>query len=382
MEQKPTYRRLKQVLFGGIIALLLLPMIQHKFRFFEEKPLSGAFIEHPKPALTRESWFSGKYQEAQELYITTHTGFRPGWFRLYNQWNYTLFNYASASGVVVGKNRFLYEENYIKAYYGIDFLGEQKIAEICRKWKAIQDTLGRKGIQLVVLLAPGKGSFYPEYIPDSYQRAAHGKTNFEEFRKQFEQRSIRYVDLHTWYESMKKTSKYPLFSKTGIHWTAYGQQFALDTMTKVVSHACGTEIPSLILDKVVRSTKPWLGDDDIGAGMNLFETLPEMVLGYPEYHPSRPLKPSDPKVLVIADSFYWGLFNTGLSNSVFNNGEFWYYNEQIYPATYEKETWVKDQDLDAKLKENKVVFFLITDANLYKFGFGFIEAAQKEYGIK
>ena len=381
MSQQPTYKRLKQVIFFAVIALLCIPMIQHKFRFFEEKPLNGSFELSSKPELTKESWFSGKYQEGQDKYIADHTGFRPGWVRLYNQWNYSLFNIAHASGVIRGKEDYLYEESYINAYYGTDFLGDERIKGITKEWKAVQDTLKQKGIDLVVILAPGKASFYPEYIPDSYKKARNGKTNYEVFKKQFLKQAVSHIDMHSWFESMKKGSKYPLFSKTGIHWSAYGQSLAVDSLTKFVSERCKTQIPYYVLDTIIESDEPKRGDDDIGSGMNLLLGVPELTLAYPEFHPNRKPKKNDPKVLVIADSFYWALFNSNVSNFLFNGGEFWYYNEQIYPASYTKETLVRNQPLDQKLKENKVVFLLITDANLHKFSFGFLQMAAKEYGI-
>lgn len=365
-----------------MIALLFAPMIQHKFRFLEEKPLNGSYELSSKPALNKENWFTGKYQEGQDQYIREHTGFRPGWVRLYNQWNYSLFNKASAFGVVIGKENYLYEENYIKAYYGMDFLGEQKIEKITHQWKAIQDTLKRKGIDLVVIFAPGKGSFYPEYIPDRYRKVKKGKTNYEVFKEQFKKQTVSYVDMHSWFESMKKTSKYPLFPKTGIHWSIYGQYLAADSITKFVSKRCNYEIPHFILDRIEHPDSTLLDDDDIEKGMNIYQDIPDLQLAYPKFHPSRASKKNDPKILVIADSFYWGLFNSNTSHFLFNDGEFWYYNEQIYPASFTKETLVKNQPLDQKLKENKMVFLLITDANLYKFGFGFVEMACKEYGIK
>lgn len=381
MKESKKYKRLKQFLFGTVIALMFLPMIQHKFRIFEETPLKGSYQLSEKPPLNRESWFLGKYQEKQELYISEHTGFRPGWVRLYNQWNYSLFDKANAAGVIIGKDGYLYEENYIKTYYGNDFVGKKEVSEMVRKLKLVQDTLDKKGITLAVILAPGKASYLPEYIPDRYDQARK-RTNYEEYKDQFDKQEIRNIDMHQWFESMKKTTKYPLFSKTGIHWTAYGQFLAVDSMTNFVANACHCDLPRHVLDKIVPSSKPWLDDDDIGRVMNLFVELPELKLAYPEFHPSREVKKTDPKVLVIADSFYWGPFNANVSHFLFNEGEFWYYNEQIYPATFTKETLVKNQNLDAKLKENKVVFILITDANLYKFGFGFVDMAAKQYGIQ
>ena len=379
MSRQPKYKRLKQLVFAGIIAVLFLPMIQHKFRFCWEKPLYGAYKLSSKPELTKETWFSGKYQEGQDKYIAEHTGFRPDWVRLYNQWNYSLFKKPSAAGIIIGKENYLYEENYIKAYYGIDFLGEEKIQGITRKWKMIQDTLERKGIKLAVVFAPGKASFYPEYIPDKYKRLRKAKTNYEVFKRQFNKHAVTYIDFHDWFESMKKESKYPLFSKTGIHWSAYGQYLVIDSLTKYVSKSCMHNIPHFVLDKIELSDSTQIDDDDIEKGMNLLFDIPDLRLAYPKFHPNRKSKKGDPKVMVISDSFYWGLFNANVSHWLFNDGEFWYYNEQIYPDSYKQETLAKDQDLNKKLEENKVVFIICTDANLSRLGFGFIERAYELY---
>lgn len=382
MNQQPTYQRLKQVVFFAMIALLFLPMIQHKFRFFEETPLEGSYVLSEKVPLNQTNWFSGKYQEGQELYITEHTGFRPGWVRLYNQWNYSLFDKVSVKGVVVGKEDYLNEVQYIHTYYGEDFIGEEKVAKLTKQWKQIQDTLERKGVSLVVILAPGKGSFYPEFIPEQNRKDQRGPTNYAAFKKQFQKQEVSCIDMHSWFESMKKTANYPLFSKTGVHWTAYGQFLAVDSMTKFVSKIGGREIPHFVLDGITLSNTTQLNDDDIEKGMNLLRDIPDKQLAYPKFHVNRKAKPGDPKVLVIGDSFYWGLFNANVSGSLFNNSDFWYYNNQVYPASYTTETLVKDQEFDRELRKNKVVFLLITDANLYRFGFGFIEMACKEYGIE
>ncbi len=382
MSKQPTYKRLKQAVFAGIIVLLFLPMIQQRFRFYEEIPLKGAYELSSKPELTKESWFSGEYQEAQDKYIREHTGFYPGWVRLYNQWNYSLFNIAHAEGVLRGKEDCLFEEGYIKAYYGLDFLGESRIQDITRIWKAIQDTLEGKGIKLTVVFAPGKASYYPEYIPENYKKERKGKGNYDSFKEQFIKQNVSYIDMHSWFEAMKPNAKYPLFPKTGIHWSAYGQFLAIDSLRKFVSSTCKTQTPRFVLEKITESDRPMRDDDDISKGMNLLWGIRDFTLAYPDFHPDRKPRKSDPKVLVIGDSFYWGLFNSTVSASLFNNGEFWYYNEQIYPASYTKVEWVRDQDLDKKLRENKVVFLLITDANLSSFSFGFLQMAAKEYGIE
>lgn len=379
MNQQPTYKRLKQVVFAGIIGILFLPMIQHKFRLFEEVPLNGSFELSSKPVWTRNDWLSGKYQEQQDKYIQEHTGFYPSWVRLYNQWNYSLFDVVHANGVIAGKENYLFEENYILAYYGSDFIGEEKIAETSRQLKLVQDTLKKKGIDLVVLLAPGKASYLPEFIPDKYRSSKKGRSNFETYRTEFIKQRVTQIDMHTWFESMKQTTKHPLFSKNGIHWTAYGQFLVADSLVNYVSKSVGHETPRFVKEKIELSDVALIDDGDIQKGLNLVFDARDLRLAYPKFHANREPEQKDPKVMVVSDSFYWGLFNSNVSNWLFNNGEFWYYNEQIYPNSYTQETWAKDQDLNKKLEENKVVFIICTDANLTRLGFGFIERAYELY---
>ena len=68
-----------------------------------------------------------------------------------------------------------------------------------------------------------------------------------------------------------------------------------------------------------------------------------------------------------------------MSRDLFNDGRFWYYNEAIFPDSYESPLNVKDVDFQKKLEENDVILIICTDANLFKFGFGFIEQAYDTY---
>ena len=73
------------------------------------------------------------------------------------------------------------------------------------------------------------------------------------------------------------------------------------------------------------------------------------------------------------------MFNWGCSRDVFNNGQFWYYNQQIYPESFKNPTNVEDIDLLQEVEKNDVILLLSTDANLYKFAFGFIDQLHEIY---
>ena len=102
---------------------------------------------------------------------------------------------------------------------------------------------------------------------------------------------------------------------------------------------------------------------------------------YPEHNWTTEPNNTKPKTIVIADSFYWSMFNLGLSRNSFSLGEFWYYNKQIYPESFKKSTKVNQIKIRDKIAENDVFILMVTEANLPKFSWGFTENAVKSLKI-
>lgn len=370
----------KSVLFASIISLLFLPMFQQKIKFIDLKPLNGSFETVNSPYFSSYDWFEGKYQAQQQDYLNQNIGFRNFFVRLYNQLHYTLYNQARANGVIIGKDNYLYEENYIKAHLGRDFIGADKIKEKTKKIKIISDTLKRKGIDLIILLAPGKGSFYPEFIPESYHPQNKSTTNYEVYKREISKKGIHLLDFHSWFREMKETSLYPLFPKTGIHWSKYGELLSVDSMINYINYIQKEKyIPQLFIGDIETSTKMRDTDDDIEKGMNLLFEIEDLSMGYPHFQIQHDNTSNKVKVLTVADSYYWGMFNWGCSRDAFNEGQFWFYNKQIYPDSYTTPVNVDDINIVEQVEKNDVVILLSTDANLYKFAFGFIDQLYDGY---
>lgn len=152
-------KNIKSLLFYILLALLWLPIIQAKFKLIDFSPLKGVVETIDDPYLTKSTWKSGEYQEQEENYLKHNFGFRTPLIRLYNQKQFAFYKKANANSVLVGRENYLYEENYIKAALGLDFLGEDSIRNQVQKLKLIADSLEKKQVKLVVLLAPGKSKF-------------------------------------------------------------------------------------------------------------------------------------------------------------------------------------------------------------------------------
>ena len=159
---------LKKILLVSIFVLLFLPMLQSTFTFIDIQPLKGDVIIAKDTSFNKKDWFSGDYQQKKEAYFNESFGFRNIFIRLNNQIAYKLFNKAKANGVIIGKDNYLYEENYIKATLGLDFVGDSVINNNVKKLKIVQDYLKSMNKDLIFILAPGKGSNFPEFIHEEY----------------------------------------------------------------------------------------------------------------------------------------------------------------------------------------------------------------------
>ena len=104
-------------------------------------------------------------------------------------------------------------------------------------------------------------------------------------------------------------------------------------------------------------------------------------MAYPELQFESDKGKQRPAVLVISDSFYWGLFNFGISRS-FNPGHFWFYNHEVYPKQLGVERTVKQLKLLEEIARHDVVVIMATEATLPKLGWGFIESASTELGYE
>lgn len=369
----------KYLMFFGILFVISIPALQHYYEFKEEQPLNGAITVDEYTPYSWKTWLSGEYQESTEKYINSNFGFRSDFIRINNQRHYWLYRRAKANGVVVGEESYLYENNYIKAYYGTDWIGQKAIDEKTRKLKFIQQKLKESGTDLYVLFAPGKGSYCSEFIPNVHLKKKRAHTNYSSYKGAFKKSGVNYIDFRSWFLDMKKDTPYPLFGKAGIHWSKYGEFLVADSLIQKIGEIRNAPVPDLILDKVQVEELNQLGDYDIGKGMNLLFDLPTFPMAYPHFHFEQDTSIIQQKVLFVADSYYWGMFNYGFSRDMFGDGRFWYYNKAIYPDSYEKPITVQEIDIKTKAEENDVIIILSTDANLYKFAFGFIDELYQAY---
>jgi hypothetical protein len=372
---------IKKGIYIFVILLLILPIIQQLTNIPNIKNLFGAFTPAPEPKFTLEKWFTNKYQEETEAYVNEHFGFRNSLVRMHNQIQYSIFNEAHARGVIVGKKDYLYELNYIKAYYGTDFKGYDSIDEKVKKIALIRDTLEKLGVHVIPIFACGKGSFFPEFIPDS-MRTVKKITNYEVFTQDFKKYAIPYIDFHSYIRSIKGKSKYPIYTKYGIHWSQNTMVLVADSILKYIEKNYSYSMPKIKITHLTES-KIFQGTDfDIAQGMNLLYYPSDSILAYPEFTYINPKQIHKPKVITIADSYWWGIYNYGIPQTCFDTHQFWYYYNSIYPEINNSALTISDINIKKEIENQNFIFIMATDATLPDIGWGFINTVYNIYYSK
>ena len=363
-----------KILVGILATLFALQILQYQFGFIKIRPLDGYYIAAEKQEASWKGWFSGEYQEKTDQYLNEFFGFRSFFIRVNHQICYTFFNKAKTGFVKVGKENYLYDESYIKAYYGDNYIGRDSIAQRMYMLKSVQDTLSKMGKSIVWVLAAGKGSFYPEYIPDSYHKK-RDTTNTETYLHYAKELGINHIDFSTYFQSIKETSPYPLYPQFGIHWSYYSTCLAADSITCYLEQLRNIEMQHLYWEKI-EVKRPNKMDRDISESMNLLFPPKSFDMGYPVVQYGTDEGKTKPSLIAITDSFYWSIYSLGWGN-LFTNNQFWYYYREIRKADSPDLLTVEQINLSEEIMNNDIFIILGTDANLPNLGWGFIEDAYK-----
>lgn len=367
-------------LFAFFVSLLLVTHLQKWRSVWKLEPLITYDPAPEVPEFSIETWLNGTYQKKKEKQIEETIGFRSLFVRVYNQYYYTFFKQARANGVLIGKDNYLYEEAYIKTALGEDFLGEEEISSRLDSLERISDYLESKNITLILVLAAGKGEFYPEYWPVEFDSKKPQKSNYLGFTENLNKRKIHALDLQKWFLEMKDTAQYPLYPKTGIHWSSYADILVADTLFQFVQKVRPSfNYPRIKPTNVRSSKRMFLRDDDIEKGMNLLFNIPDEPMVYADVLIKGDTANVSSNFLVIADSYYFGIDALLKDQTQLPRGSFWYYHQQVFPETYTQELLVEKLNYKQKIEENEVIVLLVTDANLKKVGFGFMKQFYEHY---
>ena len=178
---------------------------------------------------------------------------------------------------------------------------------------------------------------------------------------------------------MKDTSQYPLYTRTGIHWSLYGVALAVDSLVGFMESKAGIDMVDFGWERIEVSSEARDTDNDIADGMNLLFPLKSGKLAYPVLKYGEESGKVKPDVLVVGDSYYWNIMGSGIASRLFGDNNFWFYNQEAHNPAWPAPRSVGELNLVEELEKVDFVILLSTEANLYKFPFGFLDNAISSY---
>lgn len=367
------------VFFTILMVLLFLPIIQQKYHPFKITKLYGSTIKTEKPNITLEDYKSGKLQSQLEKYVSENFGFHESVIRLYNQ---HLWFYRKTYGidVAIGKEKWLYSKNSVRDYYRqktTDYAknNDDLIAKFNKdidRFKKVQSLLKERGTDLFIIIYPAKDIIYPQYIPENNQKMGDGIRAIDYLPNAFKENGINCLNLSEWFNNIKDTVDYPIFPKTGMHWSNIACAHAADTIIHYMENLTGKNMPNVKLGKKYASN-PKYPDADLERTMNLMFPIKPNQNYYADVKVIPDSTAEKLDLVAIGDSFFWNMCYTLPMDDIFNSHHYWYYfNTVYYDSLY---TNVKEFDLVEQLDKTDIVMISLSATQLYDFNRNFLSQA-------
>jgi hypothetical protein len=367
------YWRTILIVFG---LLLFAILIAHHLR----RPLGGASVMAQDVEFSFKNWFSGEYQKKKEKYLNESFCFRNPCIRINNQIYFSLFDKINAEDCILGKGNHIYEEQYIHSYFGDDFIGNDSISNNLKKFRFLQDTLSKLNKSLILIIAPDKAHFFPEYFPEKFSHKKIKTTNYDCYVKTSKELKINYVDFNDYFVQNKKNFKFPIFSIGGGHWSYYGAMKATDSIIHYIEALRKIDMPEIKMGDIELSAAQY-DDYDMGNAANLLFPLGVEKLAYPKYQFESNAGKDFPAIFVISDSFYKTIYRF-LKEKYLKDQSWYYYNkEEVFPDRF---AYVKfdEKPLRDKINKQDVIVIMTNDVNLKTLGWGFIDQAYSIFSKK
>ncbi len=378
-------KKLEKIAAMLFVVLLFLPMAQRSLKLFPRITLAGVESRMTEPELGWKTWFDGEWQKDYDRWFTDRMGLRGQLVKTWNQVNFTLFGKAQrhqGTHVIVGRDRWMYEEVYVTAYNRADNTPSGDLEQRVRDVKRLQDELEKRHIAFVLVLAPSKVEILPEHVPPHrlLPGRAERRTAYDRIAPMLVEAGVNLVDAHRFFKENKDKLPYPLFSRGGVHWNYYGAGLVVEQVIEQIERQTGKDLVNLAVTNAIVDDEPRGTDNDLGDLLNVWQ---RKSLAGPQVHPVFERRAGEdafrPNVLLIGDSFARTLAEILDQERVHAACDVLFYLNRRFSFPGDRETPVDRDELDwrSEILGRDAVVIEINEYRLPKIGFGFVERALK-----
>ncbi len=319
--------KLKAILFIFLFALLWLPLFQEFTKWFKEPELKGVFVKPAIPQFSIDSLKSTGFQKKLEDFENYNFGFRALFVKTKNSLNHILFNELSINNNIEGKNGFIFQKESTEQTLGISYGPKEKYQIALEQIKCMKEGIEKHGGHFLAVIAPSKEKVMPDFLPHPYLGKYKAPNEYTDFIEGYKKNNIPFIDFCPYFNKLIDTCQYPLFNKTGYHWSMYGAAFAQDSLLRYIETSLATPLPKYKRTGIEFSDSARWSDADFEGPLNLFYSLSEPKYVYPKFEMITSTKKNKkPKVIIIGDSFFWQIKHQKMLQHVFSaDSRFWFY---------------------------------------------------------
>ena len=152
-----------------------------------------------------------------ESYVNDHFGFRSDLVRANSLMRYQI-GASSNPQVAIGRDGWLFytRERILEQHVGTDVFKPAELEEWARRMEGIQAWLARRGIPLVMVLAPDKNTIYPEMLPQ-FPKPPGTVTRADQVAERLARGPLRFIDPRAAIMAAKR--EHPrLYFEGDTHW--------------------------------------------------------------------------------------------------------------------------------------------------------------------
>lgn len=339
------------ILFGILMVLLFLPLLQEHLNLFKMKPLNGVYEPAKKPEFTMKDYASGKWQAQVEPYVSENFGFREPIIRFYNQYVYDCYHKTYSEEISVGKDGWLYQKDGVIQYFGLKgqhhgLTNEQFKANLdveTRSLMKIRAILKEYGVELMTFTLPVKSYIYPEHLwPQRFVDTTFDAGEYYEQR--LKEAGFPHINMTPWFQDIRDDYPFTLFYEKGSHW-ASGAVIGTDSLLRFMETLKGEHFPRIVMGEPYEVPEVNSKDKDLA---ELLNTCHEPKQRLPLYEIPVTIETDSatvyPNVLFNGTSYYWYMTSRIPFREVFSNRDFMYYN--LYYVTEEETIWKKMEQVN------------------------------------
>lgn len=362
------------------LGALILVYVQDRTLMFKFKKLEGVYYEPRPTVLSMNNIRDYSFQENLEENIRYNFGFREPLIRLYNQYVWDFYHQSSNHTVKVGKDDWLFGWDDVSNYYdGAEYrytndnrLMKGPLDLECARLYKVQHILDEYGVFLFVSLLPSKAFVFPEYLPKNPKPLRADFHAIEYLPRVFDSLGINYINIEQIFEDQKGKVDYPLFPKTGMHWSHLAAEHAFDTTLRYIEHASNTKLLHYTYGEKY-TDDPKFPDADLEAIMNLMRPIKPNINYYSDVEVVADNTAKKPTFLVIGDSFFWNISGSVPLKQIFRKHQYWYYNSSIhFNSQY---THTSQVDYLSEILNSDIIDLSYSPRQLYIFSDGFLPKA-------